>query len=270
MHILFLCVNYNTLQETCEYLNSINNSYNKYPIIKLDIIIADNSLKKENIELKDISSNINVKHLASEINRGYFGAIQWSIDESNIDLKKYDYIITSNVDIKIEEDFFLKLSSQKYPEDTGIIAPAIFSKHENCDRNPKILSPLTKMDMLKYKILYSIPYLHFIYSKYIYAKKKNFIKKNHERKEIYAPHGSFMIFCNKFFQAGGNLNYPCFLFGEEIFFAEISKTLKLKVFYDPQLIVEDKDHVSTSLMKSNILRKYNLESITYLKNTFFK
>ena len=52
-----------------------------------------------------------------ENNPGYLGAVRLLMN--HVDLGLYDYIIISNVDLTIEEDFFIKLANYKCQEDIG-------------------------------------------------------------------------------------------------------------------------------------------------------
>ena len=88
-------------------------------------------------------------------------------------------------------------------------------------------------------------------------------------KNIYAPHGSFIIFTKFYFLNGGNLKYPCFLFNEEVFVAETVLKLNLKVIYDNQLIVYDNEHVSTGTFRSKIIANYVAISSKYVAEEYF-
>ena len=94
--------------------------------------------------------------------------------------------------------------------------------------------------------------------------------KQYKQMDVYAGHGSFMIFTKAFFLKKPKLQYPVFLFGEEIYFAELMRSYSLKVTYIPRLKVFDKEHISTSKMKSDFYYKCNREAIKYLISTFYE
>lgn len=102
----------------------------------------------------------------------------------------------------------------------------------------------------------------------VYKRKK--LSPSYPQMEIYAGHGSFMMFTNSFFQRYPRLDYPIFLFGEELYFAEVIKNLDMKVLYEPSLRVIDNEHVSTSTLKKKSYFKYNQESIKYILDTFYE
>ncbi len=94
--------------------------------------------------------------------------------------------------------------------------------------------------------------------------------KHYEAMKPYAIHGSFMIFNKTFFQRGGTINYPCVLFGEELFIAEQALKLNLDLLYEPSLQVEHNEHATTGTFKSKEAVAYLHQSYTFLLNTYFK
>ncbi len=83
-------------------------------------------------------------------------------------------------------------------------------------------------------------------------------------KKIYAGHGSFIVLAKNFVNIDSSIEYPVFLFGEEIYIAEKSAEHNLDIIYTPQLIVYDNEHSSTSQMKSAHYRKSNFDALSYI------
>lgn len=77
-----------------------------------------------------------------------------------------------------------------------------------------------------------------------------------------------MIFTNSFFRLVSSFNFPVFLFGEEIYFAELIRNVGLRVLYTPDLIIYDTDHVSTGKMRRSEYYRYNYEALTILMKMF--
>ena len=116
--IALYCVSYNSDKERDRYLASVQQAADKAADkVNVDVFVANNT--KEN-------------------NPGYFGSVKQLMQD--VDLTAYDYSIISNVDLMMEEDFFIKLTAYDCAETTGWIAPQIWSRLEERDRNPKILS----------------------------------------------------------------------------------------------------------------------------------
>ena len=78
-----------------------------------------------------------------------------------------------------------------------------------------------------------------------------------------------MIFTKCFTKAIPVLNFNSFLFGEEIFIAELCRKNNLIVEYYPKLEVVDRDHSSTAKLKRKLFFKMNYNSLKYVKSKFF-
>lgn len=266
--VLFICVNYNTNELLNNYIKSIDKAKSllNYPL-RIDVLIGDNSELFDPVK-NNLNKNISVFHINNKSNLGYIGGVTRAIKESNVDLTGYDYVIISNVDLKISETFLKKMMDLNVGPEIGWIAPCIFSEKETRDRNPKIIKRPSHRKMKMTALMYRIPLIHYIYSNSIY---KNCDKscKNFSNNNIYAGHGSFMIFTNSFIKKNSNFIFPGFLFGEEIFFAELVRLSKLKTIYVPELIVNDIDHASTSKLKKAVFYKMNYQSIKIITEKFF-
>jgi len=267
-NVLNIGVNYNSYDSVIKYINSIKNAItNSNNLLNVRLVITDNSSKQEQIDLENTPKELIIEHLFTNSNLGYIGAIEFAINELNIVPESFDYIVFSNVDVWLEDHFFDKLSKIDKAS-VGIIAPSIYSFFEKKDRNPKLLSRYSKRKLIFLKYLYRFPNLFYLYS--ILARKKPHSEtSNVYQKEIYAPHGSFMIFTSEYFEKGGSYHYPCFLFGEEIFFAEEAIRLGLKVNYINAIKVNDSDHVSTKKLSKKKLANLNYKAIKYILNNYY-
>lgn len=263
MKVLIVCVNYNTYESLNKYLLSIKSAVSKIIDIDLHIFIADNSTKKEVVDTLGLAN----VHINEYENLGYFGAAYASL--KNIDAEKFDYIIISNVDLVICEDFFIELERLKIRKTVGWLAPSIISTVENRDKNPQRYKRCSRKKLIVLSFLYKTKILYYLYAKYIYEKIKKSIPNNLSSFEIYSGHGSFIILTKGFFETGPFDKYPCFLFGEEIFLAEILRRRRLTVNYIPSLKIIDNEHESTSKLPSKKYIQYNCEALEYLIRTFF-
>lgn len=264
-NIILICVNYNTYDELSCYLRSIEVSYkHNSSSINLKVIVADNSDKK--LQIENQNNSFELEQVYTDNNLGYFGAISYAIKKSKVTLSTYDYILFSNVDLEISENFFEKLVSINL--DAGCLAPSIITKEEQINRNPKILQRYSIKKLKILKLMYKFPLLYKLYTRFFYkSRRKKIDSKNIEA--IYAAHGSFMIFTKKFSEFLQTMNYPVFLFGEEIFIAENLRKLDLKTIYCPSLLIYDKDHASTSKMKNKFYYKCNYDALKYIIKEFY-
>lgn len=209
--------------------------------------------------------DIFVANKTKDDNPGYFGAVKQLMED--VDVTAYDYSIISNVDLTLEENFFIKLAAFVCPGDTGWIAPRIWSQLERRDRNPQRMTRPTLRKMQILKAFYQYPLLDTIYHHTIYRRKK-FI--SHETPDnIYAGHGSLIILTKQFFEKCGKIDYPIFLFCEELYLAEKCRLSGLTVRYEPCIQVNDMEHVSIGKMSHRLYCKYNLMAMDYILRNFY-
>jgi GT2 family glycosyltransferase len=280
MKVCIFSVCHNSYSEAIKYLKSIEASLDETKT-DLELFFIDNSTKVHSDQIKLIKSdfiNFNIKYIKCE-NLGYFPSIAFTIEKYELNIFDYDYTIISNVDLQISKDFFLNLLKIPKLKSVGVFAPSIYSEILELDRNPKIFSRPPSFKLKLNKILYSTM-ITFLILKVLNISRLNLnriiksILKSSDQKSstipynIYAPHGSFIILTKEFIRRVGKINYPVFLFCEEIYLAEKANEHQLKVQYRPDLLVYDSEHASTSLMKSKDYRNFNIEALSYILNKY--
>lgn len=242
--IAVFCVTFNSDQELEHYKASLQKAAEKVgDEVTLDFFVSQNT---------------------REDNPGYFGGIRRAMLKT--DVMAYDYAIISNVDLTVEEDFFEMLTAYDCTEDTGWIAPQIWSAQEGRDRNPKILRryPVKTLKMLK--TIFHFPHLWAI-KRWITTRQKRW--ETHPAGEIYGGHGSFIILTRRYFERCGVIDYPVFLFCEEIWLAEQCRKAGLRVMYEPSLKVSDAEHASTGRMKLGHYCHLNEQALQYIIENFY-
>lgn len=263
MKILIVAVNFNSYDKLKDYLSSIENAVLMDKDSEVTIYIADNSTKKEDFYFQSTVISLSIESLD---NLGYFGGASYIINKIT-DILAYDYVIISNVDVTLQSDFFVELKKIRIPTNTGWIVPSIFSKLIKEDKNPSVLKRYSRLKLKLLKFTYN-RYVLPIYEK-IYYRKKRERQRDYPQMEIYAGHGSFFILTKKFFKYYKEIHYPCFLYGEEIFIAELNRKANLKVMYVPSIRVEDYEHISTSKIKRQTYYDYNKKAIDYILRNFY-
>lgn len=261
--VLIICVNYNSFNSLERYITSIDNA-SKDVDIQLKVIVSDNSMSRNSLMPQ---SKFELCHVYTDANLGYLGAVTYAIEQCNIVLSDWDYFIISNVDLELEQSFFKRLIEAEYDSNVGWIAPAIISRSENKNRNPKIINRYTLKRLNLLAMMYKFPIIHYLYTLLLYKRQRTSVS-NHT--QIYAGHGSIMIFTHEFISKYDNIKYPCFLFGEEIFFAEELREHNLQTVYNSSIICYDDDHISTSKMKRRVYYKANYESLKYLISKYYR
>ena len=277
--VCILAVCHNSYTESIKFLKSISSSL-KITNINLDLFFIDNSnnINVSSIEeIKSFNKNFNLQYISVE-NIGYFPSISLAIKKNLINLYDYDYSILSNVDLIIDKTFFRVIEDIKYNNQVGIYAPSIFSYSVNADRNPKISRKPSafKLNLLRQCFRSPITFLIMRFVNISRLKLRQLFKKGEknqkktapgvkpEVKKIYAAHGSCIILTKEYTKLDKSINYPIFLFGEEIYLAEKSKAFNLDTLYMKDLKVYDTEHASTSLMNSASYRKYNFDALSYV------
>lgn len=272
-NILIISVNYNSYDKLGIFLKSVVNSLEKLnENLKCEIIIVDNSTERK--EFNTSSFNIEGKLCVSIIeseNYGYFGSAL-NVYNAHSKSNSYDYIFITNVDLQVDSDFFTIFNSLEINENVAWIAPSIFSRFENRDKNPQRINRCSKTKLLMLYLLYLFPVMERFYSKLIYPKRKNKSSnpKQFQVQNIYCGHGSFIILTKHFIKNNPTLNYPCFLFCEELFLGETIKNEGLNVIYEPSLKIFDDEHVSTGKLPSRNYYKYNRTSLSWILRTYYK
>lgn len=271
--ILILLTNYFNENETVSFIEdelmaqSFKNCF---------VVIVNNGSKNKKL-LNKFSTRGNIFLFHPNNNLGYLGG-------ANLGLKKYldfqkeipDFVILCNSDIHFEDKDFFKKMVLKYKDTrVAMIGPEIISTFTGYSQNPMLNKRITKSQLKFYRFIFSNYFFYVFYEFLSLVKRKIFallsIKQNikTQAKNVYAIHGSFMIFTKYFFNKGGNFDYGSFLFGEEIFFAEIARKLNLQVCYDNSLKIIHKEHSTTRIFLKPVLLKYQHTSLSFLLKKFF-
>ncbi|MBO4718248.1 MAG: hypothetical protein J5658_00100 [Prevotella sp.] len=230
--------------------------------ISVTVLVADNSVPATHVDYQPQYFTLRI--LPTNDNKGYFGAIGFLMKE--FDPQEYYYSIISNVDVLLTDNFFLKLSNFKCDTAVGWVAPSIYSERHQFDWNPQAMQ---RYSLRKLKILRFL----FKHPQLLQLKKKIFHEfkdiKKHSSGDIYAGHGSFIILPKVYFIKCGIINYPVFLFEEEIYLAEECRKHGLKVVYYPQLKVLDIGGVSTGKIPSLQYCSHYIEALNYIISHYY-
>ena len=285
MKVSIIAICYNAYSDTIELLESINQARSKVELLDFQVIICDNSNENYIANNKDglieLTEKINTfDYNYKKLNNvGYFPGFSAGKDyiDNIAGSNDWDYVIVTNVDLQFEEMFFKNLKNINLPLDVGIVAPSIISKQTKEDINPKIMLRPKKIKFIS--LYYGFQFLMF-YRVYNWLsvskaklrgyKRKYYPKKSYKSgKEMYAAHGSIMIFSKNYFNQGASIYYPRFLFGEEVFVAEEARLKGLKTVYFSELKIYDNEHGSTSREADRFISKEHVKSYKYLLKNYF-
>lgn len=268
MKTVIFCVNYNSYKELDGYLHTIEAAHKASGSgNSVVVIVADNTEHPENYSYK---GDLDVRIYPTNANLGYFGGITFAIEKFGLQVSDFDFSIISNVDLLLPEDFFKKLYTERIDKGIGCIAPSIISNGEGVNRNPKVLTRYSAKELKILRLMFQFPVLWKTYNTLIHGKRREKVQnENTVEREIYAAHGSFMLFTKAVSDFLQNMRFPSFMFCEELFIAENLRNLGLKTLFMPQLVVNDIDHVSTSKMKSSFYFKCNYESLNMILKEYY-
>lgn len=266
--IIAIGVNYKSSNETLGWLESLMVCSDNDNVLAM---IVDTSAEYTDATLKDMIAERfpEAIYLNPDNNLGYFGGIRYGkkyLDDNGIE---FSALIISNVDLVFETEE-LGAAIKKYDRiSTGVLAPSIISNGK--DINPYKIHRMTKAQ-LRRRILYlQCPYLQKpvdIIRKYL---KRQRIKAEYEDgQKIYMGYGACYVIFKRFFDLGGDLNLPLFLYGEEPFVSETCRRLNLDVIYASTIKIRDIGHVSTSQIPSKKHKKMLLDSARYCIREFYK
>lgn len=240
---LLIAVTYHSDNELHNFVESVHRAAERVKTpLQVDIEIADNG--------KD--------------NRGYLGG---ALPIYNAKAQDYDYVSISNVDLALAPDFFeqlLKLDGKGI----GWIAPDIYTDKINRHENPCMLSRPTQRNFRIWNIIYSSTWIYRLYHALYILKSKQ--QKEYPACTIYAGHGSFMLFTKAFVQKNPEIHFPGFMYGEEIYLAELVRRAGLIVRYEPVLHIDNIGNINTGTMKQSLKSRWSKESLRAIYKTFFR
>lgn len=276
MSILMICVNYKNDGETTRFVQDF---LNQTDVFDQKIIIVNNSESPSVYSpLTSLaSSDPRIWLLTPGKNLGYFGAASLGFIEYSKTFPLPDWVIVSNTDIEfLHANFFSALNQFHANSTHAIVAPAIISSLTGQDQNPNMRARPSRFRMHFYKHIFRYRKLLGLYEGLSFAKHRlrgvygriSKINRLPHPIPIYAPHGSFIIFHRRYFEAQGSLNYGCFLFGEEIFVAETARKLNLGIIYDPRLRLRHNEHRTTTLFISR--KQFVAKAAAHCADTFFR
>ena len=210
----------------------------------LKVVIINNS---KEIDLSHLSSE-HITIINAEQNLGYFGAVKYGTEKTGIE--DLDYIIICNNDVLIKNTNFFDILDKKL-EEYDIIAPSIVTP-AGVEQNPHRQEKPSGKRKIFQALYFSNYIISFILNNLIILKKKlvSKVQQAETEREIFAPHGAFMILKSTYFKAGGCIEEVPFLYGEEDSVAAMAYMSELRTGFVPQLQVLHEESVTIGKMLS--------------------
>lgn len=257
-NIIFCVLTYKNHEDLQELINSLKiGKFNfSYRIVVVNNFADNKSLER----IKNIAS-INDCDFIENSNLGYSHANNKAIEFAK-EKYEYNFIIISNPDVIVKEFDYDRL--MKF--DDAIIAPEIICMNKK-KQNPMYFKYMPISERIVYHgFMTNIRLIQFFG---ILLNKMNryfnrIINKITQKKEIqiYACHGSFIIFSKKaLLKLEKVFDENIFLFCEESDLAQKAKSFKIKIIYDKEIKILHKEDGSMNLSKNNM---YDIQKKSYL------
>lgn len=259
----FICVNYNTFDETIKYIRNV---------VEIDVendaivIVVDNSPNQDEYEklikfLDNESISENKAVILRRKNEGYFQALnQGILHAQNIGIKDSSFVVGNN-DIIFKDDFIKELRKINFNDNIMVLSPDVIT-NEGSHENPHVINRIGFLRKLKYDIYYSSYFVAKILGK-IKSTERRINPYDPERKEIHMGIGALYVLTPSFFKHFQTLWEDVFLYGEEAILAGQIMSVNGKILYEPNLVCYHNESSTTSKMESK--GKYKIIQQSYRK-----
>lgn len=219
--------------------------------------------------------------LFEQKNWGYFGGAQRGLEHlrSGGTLPQFDWVAVSNSDIQFQQKDILRRLAQSSAElngngRLGAIAPRVLSGLSGGDQNPFMVERPTGKRMQAYQRIFARYWSGSAYKFLGLVRDRLGLRRRTTGFEkpvrIYAPHGSFILFAQRYLAAGLDFSHGAFLFNEEITVGERCRLASLEIWYDPRLSVFHDEHATMGGWPSRQVMEFHREASHWTAETFFK
>ncbi len=207
MKVAIIIVNYNDVEDTIKYVETISN----YNVINRIVVVDNLSTTIGAFENLKKLENEKVKVIQSEKNGGYDYGNNVGVKYLDSLGEEYDYIIVSNPDISVSEEAIMKcLNTLESDDKIAVVAPRMFNK----DDKP-IRRSCWKMRTFWLDVVHSTRVLEILFYKVL--RNGEYVEKDFQNEllEVEAISGAFFVIRNKVLREIGLLDENVFLFYEE-------------------------------------------------------
>ncbi len=200
----------------------------------------------------------------SPANLGYFGAAHWWISTER--RAPSTWTVVSNVDLDLHDETFVSRLSQ-LDGDAPVVAPLITALPSRRPQNPHLTARPSKTALRRLKLVNTHRAVSqlFLLGAHVTSRLNRAAKAQYEQRRcsIYAPHGSMILLHRRFFDAGGTLAHPVFMFGEEMNIAEQCRRLGLTVMFEPSLRARHYEHQATGILRNGRILQAQRDAADY-------
>jgi hypothetical protein len=210
-------------------------------------------------------------------NTGYLGAAGKALDYF---IEKFDaspaLLVLSNSDMSYLHKDTLKYWNEQYSEAIGIgmVGCRITSSHTGKAQNPMYSNRLKERYITNLIQIFENRFAYLIYQTASLVKSKLLSFKKDKSmglvpKPVYALHGSCMVMQRALISLEDTFRDAPFLFGEELYLAELCRRENLQVIFDPKQEILHQEHQTTGVYKSLMQRKRLANSLKLILRKFY-
>jgi GT2 family glycosyltransferase len=262
--ILILIVNYFNDDDVIRF---VKDEISRQTYKNWKVVIVNNGSDNPD-KLKKFSHKLeNVYVETPHENLGYFGGMNYGLKFIESKHSIADIVIVSNSDLNFpDNNLFSDISRFDFLK-ADVIGPDIRTEN-NYPQNPMYTARIDSGKLKRLRVIFSFYPFYFLYQLLAITKKLN-ANKPLTAGPVYAVQGAFMVFSRNYFLKGGDFNYGSFLYGEEIYVAELAREKNIKVYFEPSLRVNHKGNATTGRFKNGRHLRYFVDSYDYLLKRFF-
>ena len=243
--------------------------------VLLNVIIVDNG-SWDSSKLTSLRSD-KITVLNPGKNLGYLHAFLFAWEQIRSAFSEVPaFIVLSNSDIEFAGKHVFKDMVQYHSRtDFACIGPSVFSTLQNIEQNPFASQRISRRRLKTINFFQSAYPLYLIYQGLSLLKNKlrsgkKVLQSSGTAREVYAIHGSFMIFSAKFMhEEAAKLTKAPFLFGEELYVAEVARKSGYRSYFDNRLSVFHREHATTRIFKSRSMVRLLHESTSRILKEFY-
>ncbi len=276
--ILFILVNYFRDEEVIGFIRQELMSLLSGGEKDFRVMVVNNGSRQPEKLAKEIQAFSMADVIHAPANMGYLGAARYGLQQLENAGKPWpELVILCNTDMELKDrNLVIKMLQRLAPLDFAVAGPSVLSgRFNHHDQNPFMEERISRKRLLFLRFVFSLYPVYCLYQ--LLAVGKAFLKADGNRtggkqelREVYAVHGSFLVMRSDFLhRIYKELSQAPFLFGEEIFLAELARKYGMKVIFDSNLQVIHREHATTGLWKKPALIRLMHASLDMLLKEFF-
>lgn len=222
MKVATIIVNYNALEDTTRYVETIK----KYNIIDRIVVVDNLSTTTGAFEKLKFLEDEKVRVISSDKNGGYNYGNNYGIKYLKDNSEEYDYYIISNPDIEVSEEAIEKtIEVLNERENAAVAAPRMFNKQDK-----PIRRSAWKIRTFCLDVIHSTRLLELVFYKALRSGEYSLTDYEEKILPVEAISGAFFIIKSKVINEIGFFDENVFLFYEEDILAKKIKSNNYKVY----------------------------------------